>query len=63
MERGAWRALVHGVTRSQTSLSHTHTHTHTQGNSSSPFATVFPPPNLMMPFYTLLEWFSGLFPL
>ena len=34
-ERGAWRAIVHGVTKSRTRLSdfthtHTHTHTHTQ---------------------------------
>ena len=32
MNRGAWRATVHGVTNSRTWLSdfHTHTHTHTQ---------------------------------
>ena len=33
MDRGAWRAAVHGVTMSRTLLSsytHTHTHTHTQ---------------------------------
>ena len=34
MDRGAWRATVHGVTKSQTRLSnlhtHTNTHTHTQ---------------------------------
>ena len=33
MERGAWRATVHGVAKSRTRLSdftHTHTHTHTQ---------------------------------
>ena len=35
MDRGAWRATVHGVTKSQTQLStcmrmHTHTHTHTK---------------------------------
>ena len=33
MDRGAWWAIVHGVTKSQTWLnkshSHTHTHTHT----------------------------------
>ena len=32
VERGAWWAIVHGVTKSQTSLStcaHTHTHVHT----------------------------------
>ena len=30
MDRGAWQATVHGVTKSQTPLSeHTHTHTHT----------------------------------
>ena len=29
MDRGAWRATVHGVTKSQTRLSvHTHTHAH-----------------------------------
>ena len=26
MNRGAWRATVHGVTKSQTRLSHSHTH-------------------------------------
>ena len=34
MDRGAWRATVHGVTKSQTQLSartHTHTHTHISG--------------------------------
>ena len=33
MDRGAWRATVHGVSKSQTRLSrwaHTHTHTHSQ---------------------------------
>ena len=33
MDRGAWRATVHGVTKSQTQLStcvHTHTHAHTR---------------------------------
>ena len=37
MDRGAWQAIVHGVTKSQTQLSKcdvqytgTHTHTHTQ---------------------------------
>ena len=34
MDRGAWQAIVHGVTKSWTQLSmhmhmHTHTHTHT----------------------------------
>jgi len=29
MDRGAWRATVHGVTKSQTQLSDTYTHTHT----------------------------------
>ena len=29
MDRGAWRATVQGVKKSQTRLSHTHTHTHT----------------------------------
>ena len=42
MNRGAWKATVHRVTKSQTQLSnqahHTHTHTHTQGSelTSSP---------------------------
>ena len=31
MDRGAWRAIVHGVAKSQTRLSaNTHTHTHTR---------------------------------
>ena len=31
MDRGAWRATVHGVVNSRTQLNaHTHTHTHTQ---------------------------------
>ena len=29
MDRGAWKVIVHGVTKSQTQLS-THTHTHMQ---------------------------------
>ena len=29
MDKGAWWATVHGVTKSQTQLSNTHTHTHT----------------------------------
>ena len=29
MDRGAWRATVHGITKSWTWLSNTHTHTHT----------------------------------
>ena len=29
MDRGAWRAIVCGVTKSRTRLSNTHTHTHT----------------------------------
>ena len=29
MDRGAWKTIVHVVTKSQTWLSHTHTHTHT----------------------------------
>ena len=35
MDRGAWWATAHGVTKSQTRLSHTHTHTHTINNESS----------------------------
>ena len=36
MDRGAWQATVHGVTKSRTRLSdqHTHTHTHTQSPAS-----------------------------
>ena len=33
IDRGAWQAIVHGVTKSRTLVSaraHTHTHTHTQ---------------------------------
>ena len=30
MDRGAWQAPVHGITKSQTQLSNKHTHTHTQ---------------------------------
>ena len=36
MDRGAWWAMVHGVSESQTRLStcaHTHTHTHTMENN------------------------------
>ena len=36
MDRGAWRATVHGVAKSQTLLStHTHTHTHTHSEPMS----------------------------
>ena len=38
MDRGAWRATVHGVPKNQTclsdSLTHTHTHTHTHTSGS-----------------------------
>ena len=35
MDRGAWQATVHGVTKNQTRLStHTHTHPRTQANMS-----------------------------
>ena len=31
MDRGSWKAIIYGVSRSQTQLStHTHTHTHTR---------------------------------
>ena len=30
MNRGAWQATVHGVTKSWTQLRNSHTHTHTQ---------------------------------
>ena len=29
MDRGAWQAIVHGVTRVEYDCTHTHTHTHT----------------------------------
>ena len=39
VDRGAWRAPVHGVSKSQTQLgnshTHTHTHTHVSDNQSS----------------------------
>ena len=38
MDRGAWWAAVHGITKSQTQLTvsvHTHTHTHTHTCISS----------------------------
>ena len=44
MDRGAWRATVHGVAKSQTRLSvraHTHTHTHTHtGGMKSPLSAL-----------------------
>ena len=36
MDRGSWRATVHGVTESQAPLAtniHTHTHTHTEATA------------------------------
>ena len=44
MERGAWRATGHGVTKSQTWLSacthaHTHTHTHNHTHMNKPEST------------------------
>ena len=43
MDRGAWQAIVHGVTKSWTQLSmhmhmhtHTHTHTHTHIHTLTP---------------------------
>ena len=35
MDRGIWRAAVHGVTECQTQLSETHTQTHTQTHTES----------------------------
>ena len=35
MDRGAWQATVHGVTKSQTLLSNHHTHTHTHKRAFS----------------------------
>ena len=34
MDRGAWRATVHGVANRQTEVSNSHTHTHTQAPPS-----------------------------
>ena len=34
MDRGAWQATVHGVTKSQTRLSDTHTHVYSYGGAS-----------------------------
>ena len=46
MDRGAWQATVHGITKSQTRLSththpraHTHTHTHTNPQGHPPLQT------------------------
>ena len=39
MDRGAWRATVHGITKSRTRLSSSHTHTHTHGLAVSGSAT------------------------
>ena len=33
MDRGAWQATIHGVTKNWTLLSNTHTHTHTHTQS------------------------------
>ena len=35
VDRGAWRAPVHGVSKSQTQLGNSHTHTHVSDNQSS----------------------------
>ena len=35
MDKGAWRATVHGVAKSQTQLSDSHTHTHTHIHTKS----------------------------
>ena len=43
MDRRAWRAIVHGDTKSWTRLSdkHTHTHTHTHTRENPKFREVF----------------------
>ena len=64
MDRGAWRATVHAVAKSQTqlnehthththslSLSHTHTHTHTHTQVLSPAVSGF----LVKPRRTLIR--------
>ena len=52
MDRGAWRAIVRGVTKSQTQLSartytdiHTHTHTHTHKAGKISDSQVTPRPS------------------
>ena len=35
MDKGVWRATVHGIARIWTQLSNTHTHTHTEMKSVS----------------------------
>ena len=35
MDRGPWRATLHGVTKSRTRLSNTHTHTHTHTHTKA----------------------------
>ena len=39
-QRGAWKAIVHGVSKSQTQRSNTHTHTHTRVHHNTASATV-----------------------
>ena len=49
MERGAWRAIVHGATKSWTRLSahtHAHTHTHTHTHPTLLFTHQMPVPKL-----------------
>ena len=39
MDRGAWRATVHGVAKSQTQMYDRHTHTHTCIKANKPLFT------------------------
>ena len=41
MDRGSWRATVHGVAKGQTRLSNYHTHTHTPAYSYPDFVGLF----------------------
>ena len=41
MDRGAWRATVHGVTKSQIQLRDSHTHTHKHTRTSEFFSTLY----------------------
>ena len=50
MDRGAWQAIVHGVSKSQTqtlslslSLTHTHPHTHTDTGTLRQYSHLIPP--------------------
>ena len=65
MNRGAWWATVHGVTKSQTCLSDyahtcTHTHTHTHSTGSRQQADHFPKEALGSPEWALISTFQSI---